>query len=354
MEDITPKLKRAPLSDKDFIPLKKLGRGSFGDVYLVRKVDTGQLFAMKTLSKRNSLEESWLRYVRTERHVLAEIDSPFIVRLQYAFQTEKKLFLVIDFCPGGDLETLLSNNAAPLTEDEAKFFIAEIILALKELHQHNIIYRDLKPDNVVIDNDGHARLIDFGMAKTDISDVYRGAQTFCGSVKYLAPEMLKKIGHGQALDWYLLGVLLYEMLVGVTPYFSKDKDELFDNIINGKLKLPRTISKEVKNLIICLLNRNPTKRLGSKPGEEGGEEIMAHPFFHDIDWTSLRDRRPTGNYIPEAPRSTIDDYQKAFPYSDLDDEEIEYIYHGDADEEDSENADEPSDRYYGPVQSWEY
>lgn len=122
--------------------------------------------------------------------------------------------MVIDFCPGGDLETLLTQEQGPLPEERARLYIAEIILAMKDLHARNIIYRDLKPDNVVICNDGHISLIDFGMAKAEISEVQRGAKTFCGSVMYLAPEMLKKVGHGQALDWYLLGVLLYEMLVG--------------------------------------------------------------------------------------------------------------------------------------------
>jgi serine/threonine protein kinase len=188
------------VSEHDFQPLRKLGRGSFGDVYLVRHVtDTknpGTIYAMKTLSKRNNLEESWIRYVRTERDVLAYSDNPFIVKLRYAFQTKKKLFLIIDFCPGGDLETLLSNEHGPLHLEKAKLYIAEILLALRDLHARNVIYRDLKPDNVVIDNDGHAQLIDFGMAKQDISEVQKGAKTFCGSVKYLAPEMLKKMGHG--------------------------------------------------------------------------------------------------------------------------------------------------------------
>jgi serine/threonine protein kinase len=209
-------------------------------------VDTGKIFAMKTLSKTSSPEEAWLRYVRTERLVLAEIDSPFINKLYYAFQTDKKLFLIIDFCPGGDLQSILDGGNNLMTEDEAKFYIAEIILAISELHKSNIIYRDLKPDNVVIDDEGHAKLIDFGMAKSGIKDVYQGADTFCGSVKYLAPEMLRKIGHGKALDWYLVGVLLYEMLIGMTPYYSQDREELFSNIISGKLRMPKSISSEAK------------------------------------------------------------------------------------------------------------
>ena len=197
---------------------------------------------------------------------------------------------------------MISEEKAPFSEDKAKLFTAEILLALKDLHSRNIIYRDLKPDNVVIDNDGHTKLIDFGMAKTNISEVQKGAKTFCGSVKYLAPEMLRKIGHGQALDWYLLGVLLYEMLVGVTPYFSTNKDELFDNIINGKLKLPRNISIEAKSLIIGLLNRNPTRRLGAQSGAEGAEEIMAHQFFTNIDWNLLIQKKKTGNFVPKEPK----------------------------------------------------
>ena len=198
------------------------------------------------------------------------------------------------------------------SEAKAKFYIAEILIALKDLHRRNIIYRDLKPDNVVIDNDGHAKLIDFGMAKSNISDVQKGAKTFCGSVKYLAPEMLKKVGHGQALDWYLLGVLLYEMLVGITPYYSNNKDELFDNIINGKLKLPRSLSADAKSLIIGLLNRNPSKRLGSKPGNAGAYELMDHPFFKDIDWEKLERREPTGSYLPTPPKFRVSDFEQEF------------------------------------------
>lgn len=163
------------LNEHDFEPLRKLGRGSFGDVYLVRHVTDSQkpgaIYAMKTLSKKNNLEDSWIRYVKTERDVLAYSNNPYIVKLKYAFQTRKKLFLIIDFCPGGDLETLLSNENGPLDLEKAKFYIAEILLALRDLHARNIIYRDLKPDNVVIDNDGHAQLIDFGMAKQHISEV---------------------------------------------------------------------------------------------------------------------------------------------------------------------------------------
>jgi serine/threonine protein kinase len=148
-----------------------LGKGSFGDVYLVKDLfpNSGKLYAMKILNKRPKHDENWLRYIQTERDVLASSQSPFIVKLHYAFQTKVKLFLVLDFCPGGDLETMISENKKPFSEDKAKFIIAEILLAIKELHARDVIYRDLKPDNVVIDNKGHMRLIDFGMAKMNIN-----------------------------------------------------------------------------------------------------------------------------------------------------------------------------------------
>ena len=152
-EDGSPKNIKKP---EDFLPLRKLGRGSFGDVYLVKEISSGKLFAMKALCKRRSEDNSWLRYVITERDVLAGSECPFIVKMHYAFQTEKKLFLIIDFCPGGDLETMLSSTREPFSEEKAKFFIAEIIIAIKDLHKREIIYRDLKPDNVVIDDEGHA------------------------------------------------------------------------------------------------------------------------------------------------------------------------------------------------------
>lgn len=323
----------------DFEPLKQLGRGSFGDVYLVRRKTApgqglGPLYAMKTLPKRGKLEESWLRYVRTERDVLAHSDHPFIVKLRYAFQTVSKLFLVMDFCPGGDLETL---PTWPLPEERAKFYIAEIVLAMKDLHARNIIYRDLKPDNVVIDNEGHAQLVDFGMAKDKVSEADQGAKTFCGSVKYLAPEMLEKAGHGQALDWYLTGVLLYEMVLGRTPYFSSNKDTLLNNIRFAQLTLPKTISPELRDLLAALLNRKPTKRLGSSPGDDGALEIMKHPFFDGIDWQALYKRESNGKFRfwPEPPEETIEDYQGELVESQLTVEQIRALYQ-DWEEEDDD------------------
>ena len=237
-----------------------------------------------------------VRYAKTERDVLSYMRHPFIVNLNYAFQTKTKLFLILDFCPGGDLGKLISREKR-LTEDRSRLYIAEIILALQDLHKRDIIYRDLKPDNVVLDDDGHALLTDFGLSKEGVLEVSKGAKSFCGSIAYLAPEMLRRVGHGKSVDWYLLGVLLYEMLVGSPPYFSGNKDELFHNIINGPLKLPKSISTEAKNLMVSLLNRNPTRRLGSGP--DGALEIMKHPFFDSINWDNVHYKRTS----PPKPRN---------------------------------------------------
>ena len=235
------------LTPHDFIVLKELGKGSFGEVFLVVKNDSSELFAMKVLQKEKIMKQNLIKYAVTERNVLSYIRHPFIVSLKYAFQTSDKLFLFLDYCPGGDLAGHLHKEKR-FTEYRACIYISEIVLALEELHKRDIIYRDLKPDNIVLDKHGHALLTDFGLSKEKVYDNYQ-ATSFCGSLAYLAPEVLRRQGHGKALDWYLLGVVLYEMIVGTPPYFSSNKNELFNNIQRGKLKLPVHLSAEVKDLI---------------------------------------------------------------------------------------------------------
>ena len=226
--------------------------------------------------------QNLVRYARTERNVLSYTKHPFIVGLNFAFQTPEKLYLILDYCPGGDMGRLLTKEKK-FPEDRAKLYLCEVLLALDDLHKRDIVFRDLKPDNIVIDEDGHAMLTDFGLSKEGILD-NKQAKSFCGSVAYLAPEMLNRAGHGKSVDWYLLGVLFYEMLVGIPPYFSNNKEQLFENIKKGPLKLPHNISADAKNLIISLLNRNPLKRLGAR---KDAEEIKAHPYFEDVDWEKI-------------------------------------------------------------------
>ena len=236
------------ISPHNFLVLKELGKGSFGEVFLVSKQDTGQLYAMKVLQKEKIISQNLIKYALTERNVLSYMKHPFIVSLNFAFQTTDKLFLILDYCPGGDLGSHLLKEKR-FTEYRARIYLCEIVLALEELHKHNIIFRDLKPDNIVIDGEGHALLTDFGLSKEKVFDNYQ-ARSFCGSLAYLAPEIIRRQGHGKAVDWYLLGVVFYEMVVGKPPYFSIDKTELMNNIQRGKLKIPSSLSAEAKELII--------------------------------------------------------------------------------------------------------
>ena len=209
------------IGPQNFLAHKLLGKGSFGEVYLVEKVGTKTFYAMKVLSKAKITSQNLVKYALTERKVLSSVNHPFIVRLHFAFQSTSKLFLVLDYCAGGDLSEYLRKEKK-FTEDRARIYVSEILLALEYLHKKDIIFRDLKPDNVVLDNDGHALLTDFGLSKEGVYD-NQGAKSFCGSLAYLAPEMIRRTGHGKSVDWYLLGVLLYEMLVGVPPYYSTNK-----------------------------------------------------------------------------------------------------------------------------------
>jgi ankyrin repeat protein len=282
-ESETPNIKISP---QDFRGLVQLGKGSFGEVYLVEKIDTGQQYALKVLRKDKVLGNNLVRYAFTERNILSAINHPYIVRLNFAFQTAEKLAFVMDYCPGGDLATHLAREKH-FPEEKAKFYIIEILLALEELHKHGIIFRDLKPENVVLDLDGHAKLTDFGLSKEGVEDGQL-ARSFCGSVAYLAPEMLRRAGHNRSVDWYLLGVVLYEMIVGTPPYYSNNRDQLFNNIQRGKLSLPKNMSDDAKSLIKLLLHRDPTKRLGS--GKTDSEEIKAQSFFAGTNWNEFLNR----------------------------------------------------------------
>ena len=275
------------ISAKNFICLALLGRGSFGEVYLVQKINTKKNYAMKILRKERIMGQNLSKYAIAERNVLSLSHHPFIVKLNYAFQTLTKLFLILEYCPGGDLAKHLSYEKK-FEEKRAKFYLCEILLALEDLHKRNIIFRDLKPDNVVLDEEGHCKLTDFGLSKEGI-DNNQYTKSFCGSIAYLAPEVLKKQGHGKAVDWYLLGVLLYEMLTGVTPYYDRNKNNLFYNIEQGKLTIPNFVSENAKSLLKGLLQKDPKKRLGGSARD--AEEIKEHKFFEDVDWQKVYEKK---------------------------------------------------------------
>lgn len=233
---------------------------------------------MKVLKKDKILGRNLTRYAMTERNVLSVSNHPFIVSLQYAFQTDDKLFLVMEYCPGGDLSDYLEAEDY-FSEERARLYVAEIILAIEDLHSRGIIFRDLKPDNIVLDRTGHCKLTDFGLSKEGLVENEKMAKSFCGSYAYLAPEMIKKTGHGKNVDWYLLGVLIYEMLEGIPPFYDHDKEVLFKNILNNPVELSEELSEEAQDLILRLLHKDPDKRLGHL---NGSKDIKKHPWFDKI------------------------------------------------------------------------
>uniref|UniRef100_A0A8C0Q674 Ribosomal protein S6 kinase n=3 Tax=Canis lupus TaxID=9612 RepID=A0A8C0Q674_CANLF len=265
--------------------LKVLGQGSFGKVFLVRKItrpDSGHLYAMKVLKKATLKVRDRVR-TKMERDILADVNHPFVVKLHYAFQTEGKLYLILDFLRGGDLFTRLSKEVM-FTEEDVKFYLAELALGLDHLHSLGIIYRDLKPENILLDEEGHIKLTDFGLSKEAI-DHEKKAYSFCGTVEYMAPEVVNRQGHTHSADWWSYGVLMFEMLTGSLPFQGKDRKETMTLILKAKLGMPQFLSTEAQSLLRALFKRNPANRLGSGP--DGAEEIKRHAFYSTIDWNKL-------------------------------------------------------------------
>ncbi|XP_076146207.1 ribosomal protein S6 kinase alpha-3 isoform X2 [Alosa pseudoharengus] len=279
---------------------KVLGQGSFGKVFLVKKVtgpDAGQLYAMKVLKKATLKVRDRVR-TKMERDILVEVNHPFIVKLHYAFQTEGKLYLILDFLRGGDLFTRLSKEVM-FTEEDVKFYLAELALALDHLHGLGIIYRDLKPENILLDEEGHIKLTDFGLSKESI-DHENKAYSFCGTVEYMAPEVVNRRGHTHSADWWSYGVLMFEMLTGTLPFQGKDRKETMTMILKAKLGMPQFLSPEAQSLLRNLFKRNPSNRLGAGP--DGVEEIKRHSFYSNIDWNKLFRREIHPPFKPAAGR----------------------------------------------------
>lgn len=265
-----------------FTKIEEIGSGSFGVVYKVKKNNTGQIFAMKTLSKSCLSKQKQLKYAISECKIMKQLNHVFIVPLYYAFQTPKYLYLILELCPNGDLLDLLGKKGV-LEENIARFYLAEIILALEYLHESEIIYRDLKPANVLIDADYHAKLADFGLAK-ELVNVVNPAMTMAGSPAYLPPEIVSKKGATFSSDIYGLGPLLYELLTGKTPFYADDIDLLFQNIKTGKLTFPDHVSSNAKELIGLVMNKDPSKRPQIS-------QIKRHAFFRKMDWEALLAKR---------------------------------------------------------------
>jgi len=286
----------------DFTLLKVIGKGSYGKVMLVQHKNN-EVFAMKMLRKENIVKRNQVEHTKTERNVLEAVSHPFIVTLHYAFQTPKKLFFVLEFCPGGELFFHLSRTGR-FTEGRCRFYAAEILLAIEYLHKMAIIYRDLKPENILLDAEGHVKLTDFGLSKEGIDDNF-SARSMCGTPEYLAPEIVDKRGHGKAVDWYSTGTLVYEMLTGLPPFYSRDRRRLFDRIRAGQVSYPPYMSPNARDMVARLLARDPETRLGSW---RDGEEVKDHLWFAGLDWRAILKKRLPVPYKPNLPNTTTVKY----------------------------------------------
>ncbi|KAE8549943.1 hypothetical protein EYB25_008468 [Talaromyces marneffei] len=283
---------------EDFELLKVVGRGSFGKVMQVRKKDTKRIYALKTLRKAHIISRSEVAHTLAERSVLAQINNPFIVPLKFSFQSPEKLYLVLAFVNGGELFHHLQREQR-FDINRARFYTAELLCALECLHGFKVIYRDLKPENILLDYTGHIALCDFGLCKLDMKDEDR-TNTFCGTPEYLAPELLLGNGYTKSVDFWTLGVLLYEMLTGLPPFYDENTNEMYKKIVQEPLTFPShdIVPAAARDLLTRLLDRDPQRRLGAN----GAAEIKAHHFFSNIDWRKLLQRK----YEPTFKPSVID------------------------------------------------
>lgn len=296
--DFKPLTKESkPLSIDDFDLLKVIGKGSFGKVMQVRKKDTGKIYALKSIRKAHIVNKMEVTHTLAEKFVLSRVNSPFIVPLKFAFQSSEKLYLVLSFINGGELFYHLQ-KARKFPLIRAKFYICELLSAIETLHCMNIVYRDLKPENILLDYQGHIALCDFGLCKINMK-LDQKTNTFCGTPEYLAPELLLNKGYTRVVDFWTLGVLLYEMLTSLPPFYDEDVTVMYKKILEDPLIFPNDMDSVTKDLIGRLLNRDPVQRLGY----HGVHEIKNHPFFKDIDWDKLNGKGYIPPYKPEVKNS---------------------------------------------------
>eukprot|EP01016_Furgasonia_blochmanni_P006881 TRINITY_DN12761_c0_g1_i11.p1 TRINITY_DN12761_c0_g1~~TRINITY_DN12761_c0_g1_i11.p1 ORF type:complete len:376 (-),score=98.17 TRINITY_DN12761_c0_g1_i11:216-1262(-) len=299
------KEKGAEVSIDDFNLLKVLGRGSFGKVMLVEKKDTKAIYALKSLRKEDVIEKDQLEHTKTEKMIMEHVNHPYLVGLEYCFQTDEKIFFVMQFMKGGELFQHLRTSKR-FEEQRAKFYAAQVGLGLGHLHSKDIVYRDLKPENVLMDEEGNVHLTDFGMAK--IIRKNETSQSFCGTPEYLAPEIIVGEGHNKMADWWSYGVLIYEMLHGIPPFYHQNQNTMYELIATGKLKFSTSIiiSEDAKDLLTKLLNKDQRKRFGCSADFD---EIKAHPWFADINFNALLEKKlPT----PFQPKVSGGDWVKNF------------------------------------------
>ncbi|XP_067893182.1 microtubule-associated serine/threonine-protein kinase 2 isoform X2 [Heterodontus francisci] len=327
--------------EEDFETLKLISNGAYGAVYLVRHKETRQRFAMKKINKQNLILRNQIQQAFVERDILTFAENPFVVSMFCSFETKRHLCMVIEYVEGGDCATLLKNIGA-LPVEMARMYFAETVLALEYLHNYGIVHRDLKPDNLLITSMGHIKLTDFGLSKIGLmsltTNLYEGhiekdAREFldkqvCGTPEYIAPEVILRQGYGKPVDWWAMGIILYEFLVGCVPFFGDTPEELFGQVISDEIAWPDgddALPPDAEDLISKLLRQNPLERLGAG----SVYEVKQHRFFTDLDWNSLL--RQKAEFIPQL--ESEDDTSYFDTRSDR-------YHHLDSDEEDDTNDDD--------------
>ena len=315
---------------RDYESIKIIGRGAFGEVHVCRVKKTGEIVAIKKIKKDEIIKKNQIIHIRNEQKFMSKVKSPWIVELKASFQDNDFLYLVMEFLPGGDFMNLLIEKDK-LTEEEAKFYTAELILAVESIHKLDCIHRDIKPDNILIDKTGHIKLSDFGLAK--VSDklyeqnstktpnynpnkrTHQKLYSCVGTAFYVAPEVLKKKGYSQEIDWWSVGVIFYEMLVGYAPFYAEETQEVINKVLGKIWEVPEEIklSKEALDFMKRMMS-DPNERLG----KNGSEEIKSHPFFKGVDWDNIRNNMKPP-FIPDIENDYDTKYFETF-------EEIEPFY----------------------------
>ncbi|KAJ3074028.1 camp-dependent protein kinase catalytic subunit [Podochytrium sp. JEL0797] len=298
-------------SISDFTLKKTVGTGSFGRVHLGKLTATGTYYAIKALRKSDVIKMHQVEHILNEKRILAILDFPFLVAMLASFQDAGHLYFVLEYIQGGELFTYLRRSGR-FENSVARFYAAEVCAAFEYLHTRHIVYRDLKPENLLISSSGHIKITDFGFAKQIKDDQ---TWTLCGTPDYLAPEIIKAKGYGRSVDWWALGVLIYEMIAGFPPFSDDDNIKLFEKIIACKLRFPEGFDKKAKDLCKCLLTPDLSKRYGNL--RKGALDVKGHAWFEAIDWERLARLEVQAPWVPkvagESDTSNFEQYDEDFP-----------------------------------------